>query len=65
MQIRLKNIPVSKAPKEYARDIVKDFRTQLSAGNNIVALQKELEQLSLKLGEKLEVVFDITIRKVK
>ena len=65
MKIKLKPVSVSKSPKEYAAFITKDIKASLTSGINLRELQKELEALSLKLGEEILIEFDINISKKK
>ena len=66
MQINVKNIPLSKSPKEYATNIIKAIRTQINAANTSRDLERELNSFNdLKLGDSLDVVFEIKITKKK
>lgn len=65
MKIKLRPVSVSKSPKEYAALITKDIKASLNSGINLRELQKELEDLSLKLGEEILIEFDVNITKKK
>lgn len=65
MKIKLRPVSVSKSPKEYAASITKDIKSALNSGINLRELQKELEALSLKLGEELLIEFDVKVTKKK
>lgn len=66
MLIKLQSIPVSRDARTYATDVLKNLRGKLLTTTNINALHKELTAINdLKLGDELEVTFEISISKKK
>jgi hypothetical protein len=66
MIIKMKTIPLSKDSKTYATDVLKNLRVNLFNTSNIQALKKELDMINdLKLGDELEVTFELTVQKKK
>jgi len=62
----MRSIPVSKDARTYANDVLKNLRGNLFTTTNINTLKKELESINdLKLGDELEVTFEISITKKK